>query len=310
MSGDTQTLSEFEAHQRAGRESSEDAPESFDFDFAQLVPINDSARLAFDELARLKAADPEWNPHARNYIHVEEEQEPFGDDEDDEQSDEPSSSSRSIHTGYFRLSLGLQPKRFARGWVIGCGRQALSDPDVDFLVTVDGRRDRVRSRHAQIVYHRETRVLMLKVPPKKSVILDGVKLQHGAAALTRRTSGLTIGNLSFQLQFHGQHRTEYLAQLDKIAELSTYFVGDRIETLDPTPSDQYFTLHGYQFQTPQAAGAYGVVSACVQNTTGDVYAVKRVKKSRDTTEEVEKELQIFRALQVHVSIPCPIQCEG
>ena len=307
MSGDTQTLSEFEAEQRAAREDSEDAPDNFDFDFAQLVPVNDSAKLAFDELARLRSADPEWNPHARNYIHVDEEQENFGDDD---QSDEPSSTSRSIYTGYFRLSLGLQPKRFARGWVIGSGRQALSDPDVDFLVTVDGRRDRVRSRHAQIVYHRETRVLMLKVPPKKNVILDGVKVQNGTAALTRRTSGLTIGNLSFQLQFHEHRRTEYLAQLDKIAELSTYFVGDRIETLDPTPSDQYFTLHGYQFQTPQAAGAYGVVSACVKDTTGDVYAVKRVKKSRDTMKEVEKELEIFEALQTHVSVPIPIRCEG
>jgi hypothetical protein len=307
MSGDTQTLSEFEAEQRGYRESSEDATESFDFDFAQLVPVNDSARLAFDELARLKIADPEWNPHARNYIHVEEEQESFGDDDE---SDQPDSTARSIYTGYFRLSLGLQPKRFARGWVIGSGRQALSDPDVDFLVTVDGRRDRVRSRHAQIVYHRETRILMLKVPANKTVIIDGVKIQHGTAALTRRTSGLTIGNLSFQLQFHEHRRADYLAQLDKIAELSTYFVGDRIETLDPTPSDQYFTLRGYQFQTPQAAGAYGVVSACVQNTTGDVYAVKRVKKSRETVQEVEKELEIFDALQTHVSISLPIRCEG
>lgn len=307
MSGDTQTLSDYEAEQRTLRGDSEDTPEPFDFDFAELVPVNDSAKLAFDELARLKAADPEWNPHARNYIHVEKEQESFGDGEE---SDEQNSTARSIYTGYFRLSLGLQPKRFARGWVIGSGRQALSDPDVDFLITVDGRRDRVRSRHAQIVYHRETRILMLKVPPSKSVIIDGVKIQQATAALTRRTSGVTLGNLSYQLQFHEHRRNEYLAQLDKIAELSTYFLGDRIETLDPTPSDQYFTLHGYQFQTPQAAGAYGVVSACVQNTTGDVYAVKRVKKSRDTVKEVEKELEIFDALQAHVSVPLVMWSRG
>lgn len=305
MSGDTQTLSEFEAEQRAS--SPGDSTESFDFDFAQLVPVNDSARLAFDELARLKAADPEWNPHARNYIHVEEEQEPFGDED---QSDEPSSTSRSIYTGYFRLSLALLPKRLARGWVIGSGRQALSDPDVDYLVTVDGRRDRVRSHHAQIVYHQETRVLLLKVPANKSVFVDGMKIQHGLRALTSVTSGLTIGNLSFQLQFHEHRRNDYLAQLENFAELSNHFVGDRIETLDPTPSDQHFTLRGYQFQTPQAAGAYGVVSACVKNTTGDVYAVKRVKKSRDTVKEVEQELEIFAALQTHVSKSDPIQCEG
>jgi hypothetical protein len=311
MSGDTVTLSEYEAEQRAARENSVDPPE-FDFDFAQLVPVNDSAKLAFDELAKLKLADPEWNPHARNYIHVEEEQEAFGEDDEEEQSDEPSARSytRNIHTGHFRLSLGLQPKRFARGWVIGCGRQALSDPDVDFLITVDGRRDRVRSRHAQIVYHRETRVLMLKVPPKKSVILDGVRIEQSTAALTRLTSGITIGNLAFQLQFQSKHRTEYLEQLDKIAELTTYFVGDRIETVDPTPSDQYFTLHGYQFQTPQAAGAYGVVSACVHNLTGDVYAVKRVKKSRDTVKEVEKELTILEILQEHVSAMLWTECKN
>ena len=306
MSGDTQTLSEFEAEQRAARDSSPTI-ESFDFDFAQLVPVNDSARLAFDELARLKAADPEWNPHARNYMHVEEEQESFGDDD---QSDEPNSTARSIYTGYFRLSLSLQPKRLARGWVIGSGRQALSDPDVDFLITVDGRRDRVRSHHAQIVYHRETRVLLLKVPANKSVFIDGMKIQHGVRALTSVTSGITIGNLSFQLQFHESCRINYLKQLDEFAEQSSHFVGDRIETLDPTPSDQHFTLRGYQFQTPQAAGAYGVVSACVKNTTGDVYAVKRVKKSRETVKEVEKELEIFEALQTHVSAYDPIHCEG
>lgn len=303
MSGDTQTLSEFEAEQRAG-DAGQDEPKSHDFDFAHLVPANESAKLAFDELARLKIADEGWNVHARNFIHVEEEQESLDADE----SDEPSSVPKTIHVGYFRLSLGLQPARLARGWVIGCGRQALSDPDVDFLVTVDGKRDRVRSRHAQIVFHRKTRVLMLKVPPKKHAFLDGVPLSDSAAALTKNTTSILVGNLAFQLQFLNQYKQEFLAQLDKMAELTSYFTGDRIETVDPTPSEQYFTLHGYQLQTPQAAGAYGVVSACIQIATGDVYAVKRVKKNSQS--RMDNELHILNAIKSHVSFAVFLSCRS
>ena len=305
MSGDTQTLSEFEAEQRASQSASNE-PLSFDFDFAQLVAVNESAKIAFDELARLKGADPDWNSHARTFIHVDQEKEALDADE----SDDVSTVTRTIHTGYFRLSLGLQPARLARGWVIGSGRQALSDPDVDFLVTVDGRRDRVRSRHAQIIFHRKTRVLMLKVPPKKHAFLDGVLVSDGAAALTKTTSSILIGNLAFQLRFHQDRKQDFLAQLDTMAKFTSYFSGDRIETVDPTPSDEYFTLQGYQFQTPQAAGAYGVVSACIRVSTGEVYAVKRVKKSKDHNKEVERELRILTTLHSHVSYSALICCRS
>lgn len=305
MSGDTQTLSEFEAEQRTTRQENNHDLDAFDFDFAQLFPVNESAKLAFDELAKLKDVDLDWNPHARNFLRVQDEIESLREDED---SDSSSTGVRNVHTGCFRLSLGLQPARLARGWVIGAGRQALSDPDVDLLITVNGKRDRVRGRHAQIVIHRETRLLMLKVPPKKTVFLDGVLLTDGSAALTKQTSGILIGNLAFQLVFNHERRSEYIAQLDKMAALSSYFTGDRIETVDPTPSDQYFTLRGYQFQTPQAAGAYGVVSACIKIQTGDAYAVKRVKKSRHTIKEVEKELNMLEILDTHVSLLTIARC--
>lgn len=296
LAGDTQTLSEFEAEQRAAEAASFDA-HAADFDFAALVPINDSAKFAFDQVARLKLADAGWNSHAREFIHVNQELETL----DGEDSDvEVGAVTNAIHTGHFRMSLSLPPARPPRGWVIGCGKQALSDPDVDFLVTVDRKRDRVASQHAQIVFHRETRVLMLKVPPSKRAFLDGVLVADGVAKVTKTTSTILIGNLAFQLRFHQDRKDDFLRGLDRLAELTNLFDGDRIETVDPTPSDQYFVLRGYELQTPQAAGAYGVVSACIKINTGDVYAVKRVKKVKD-----DRELNILSLLKSHVSLALP-----
>jgi hypothetical protein len=40
-------------------------------DFARLIPINRAAILAFHAIAQKSKLDPEWNPHARRFLHVE-----------------------------------------------------------------------------------------------------------------------------------------------------------------------------------------------------------------------------------------------
>ncbi|KAL2427652.1 hypothetical protein ABEF91_002867 [Exophiala dermatitidis] len=89
---------------------------------------------------------------------------------------------------------------------------------------------------------------------------------------------------------------------EEAMRLSGITPGARIANIDPISSSNFFDFRGYQIQTPQAFGAYGVVSGCVHLNSGEVYAVKRVKRTQDTFAQVGDEISVLQRLGKHPHI--------
>lgn len=271
-------------------------------DFARLVPVNHQAKLAFHEIATILETDSSWNPHCRKFIHVYDVKSKFHSEcslETD--TSDGDAEIQDIYTGYYRLNLSILPDKFARGWIIGAGRSGMDHLGVDFLLTVKGNRDRVRGRHASIQHHKVSRHLMIVPAAGKEVVLNGEEVPRHGKVLESMRMGLTIGNLTFKIEFLSMNAANYNERFDEIVRESGTWFTQRIESIDPTPSDNHLILQGYQMQTPQAFGAYGVVSPCVNTSSGDVYAVKRVQRTQSTFDQVGDEIAILKRLGKHVS---------
>ncbi|KAK7892189.1 hypothetical protein LTR67_007285 [Exophiala xenobiotica] len=292
---DTQRLSDLD------ETSTEHAPlprgqegNSIDVDFARLTPRNPAAKQAFHEVA-LKLSDEQWLPHVRKFIHIYKAS--GGQISAPEQghllSQHDRASSPSIsqlsedegdvpidqYTGYFRFSLGLLPADFRQGWIIGSGRADKANLGVDILLTSNGVRDFVRGRHALILHHRQTGVLILKAAVRKSLIsLDADTIDHDGRALSRPSHSVEIGNLSYTLDIVHQPsaKEQYMRALNDLMEANAKWNAYPSSSLDLTPSAQNIQVGDYSIQLPQVAGTYGLVSAAVHLPSGEVYAVKRI----------------------------------
>ena len=261
-------------------------------DFARLVPLNKSAKIAFKELATVKQEDSSWLPHIRRFIHIEDD----GDADD------------SGPRGYFRFSLSLLPERFALGWVVGTGVVGEINFGIDILLTLHGDRDDVRPQHMRFYHHRENRVLMLKPGPNKSIILNGEEIKAQSRVLPAR-SGIMIGNLAYRFEFTNSG-SQYGVHLEELMRESRYFsTADPPQSLNTTPSSNNFVLRQYQFQTPLAAGAFGVVSPCVHLHSGDVFAAKRLNRTKKTFAEVNHEIRMLKKVRGYVRIICKPSAE-
>lgn len=272
-------------------------------DFAHIIPANDRAKQAFHEIVQIQDTDPNWNSHCQRFIYVSEFKEKVNlrdsqASDGSEYDDEP----QEIYSGYFRLNLTILPEKFPQGWIIGAGRPKMDHLGVDLLVTIKGRSDNVRGRHASIRHHPETRLPMLVPAAGKRVLLNGEEVFEGTSIFGRRT-GLTLGNLAFVIEFLPQDEHAYIDRLDEVARQSGNWFKEKIESIDPTPSDNHLVLQGYLIQTPQAFGAFGVVCPCVQISSGDVYAVKRVQRTRSSFAQVGDEVEALKLLGRHVSSP-------
>lgn len=193
---------------------------------------------------------------------------------------------QEIYTGYFRLNLDILPDRFPQGWIIGSGRLGLDHGGVDFLITLDNVRDRVKGLHASIQHHKVSRQLTIVAPSGKDVCLNGEVISKAGRVLGGVLMALTIGNLTFKIEFLPTDAASYNARLDDIVLGCGTWFSERIESIDPTPTNKHRIFQAYQIQTPQAFGAYGVVSACVHTLSGDVYAVKRIQRTQSTFDQI------------------------
>lgn len=273
-------------------------------DFAQLIPVNDRARLAFHEIAVILNADRSWNPHCRKFIYVSDVKSkviPGGSPESD--ASEEDAEIQEIFTGYFRLNLTILPDNFPRGWVIGAGRSNMDHLGVDFLVTIKGNQDGVRGRHATIRLHNVSRLPMIAPAHGKKVLLNGEEVAKEGRVLESPRMGLTIGNLAFRIEFLPNNAVAYNKRLDEIVRESGWFT-EKIESIDTTPSENHLIFHGYQIQTPQAFGAYGVVCPCIKisdrERSGNVYAVKRIQRTRSSFGLIGDEVEALQQLKKHV----------
>ncbi|KIW22054.1 uncharacterized protein PV07_12546 [Cladophialophora immunda] len=272
-------------------------------DFARLVPVNHQAKIAFHEIATILKTDGCWNPHCRKFIHVSDVKSKVisGRSKESDTSD-GDTETQEIYTGYFRLNLSILPDKFPQGWIIGAGRSGMDHLGVDFLLTIKGNRDRVRGRHASIKHHKVSRHLMIAPAPGKGAVLNGEEVPTDGRVLESVRMGLTIGNLTFKIEFLPTNVATYNEQLDEIVRESGTWFTERIESIDPTPSDNHLILQGYQIQTPQAFGAYGVVSPCVNTSSGNVYAVKRIQRTQSSFDQIGDEIAILKLLEKHPHI--------
>ena len=260
-------------------------------DFAVLRPVGQLAPVRFDELARRMLADQDWQPHARQFIHIT------------RKPTNPSDvkvASQAVYTGYYRFNLSILPLDFTHGWVPGSGRADIPNHGgVDLLLTLHGENDGVKGRHAQVHFHSNSRMLMMKAVSRNIVVCNGQEIGREPQVLPHR-SGITFGSLTYCLEFSVMNKKAFSGQRDELMRRHRLWSRQAPPSLDPTPSENHFVSQGFQFQTPQAAGAYGVVSLCVQVTTGELYAAKRVQRTMRTLASVREEIKILRDVSKHV----------
>ena len=289
-------------------------------DFATLVPSNPAAKHAFHELA-LRLHDPRFLPHSRRFIHVDEYLDGLStspttsDSEQDDLVPNDSSQKSSVQsfstiaaegapdvqlTGYFRFSLSILPADFRRGWVIGSGRSYLPNLGIDVLLTLDGERDLVKGVHARLFHHRESQVLMLKATlGRQHTTMNADKIDRNGRVVSATSQSVEIGNLTFVLksELNGGKKVQYAQALHSLLAANPRYISAPIpSSFDPTPSANHYHLGHYSIQTPQAAGTFGTVSAAVDMKTGNVYAVKKLTRTKYNFTTVAQELSIMQRL--------------
>lgn len=305
-------------------------PVDFGLDaFARLIPSNPAAIRAFHEIA-LRLEDSSYLPHSRRYMHVnvptdtvriqDTNAETVEAGTLEEERREPASPASSLsddgdaepeiqRTGYFRFSMFLLPADFRNGWIIGAGRSDKPNLGVDLLITLDGERDFVRGRHARLVHHPTTSMLMLRtVSGALHVSLNAEKIDRNGRVVSWPSQSIDIGNLTYTLEYSQDPavKSRYSQALHDLMAANPGFNSYPATSLDPTPSSNHYHLGDYSIQTPQASGTYGTVSAAVDLKTGAVYAVKKLTRTKYNFGLVAHELNIMKYLGEHVSQPTPV----
>ncbi|KAL2419523.1 hypothetical protein ABEF95_001224 [Exophiala dermatitidis] len=273
-------------------------------DFARLIPANDGAKRAFHDVATLIQGTPTSYSHWRKFIYISSSKETIS--QASSLSSEPSGAETSpdeVFTGHFRLNLSIPPEDLLHGWALGSGRSGAGHLGVDLLLTIRRNQDKVRGRHARLKLHDQSRMLIIQPGPGKRVWLNGQQVSEQGRVLGTLSSGLTIGNLTYTLELIPGDAATFHQRYEETMRLAGITPSARIANIDPTSSEKFFTFHGYQMQTPQALGTFGVVSGCVHLNSGEVYAVKRVKRTQDTFNLVGDEISVLQRLGKHVSMP-------
>ncbi|KIW65071.1 hypothetical protein PV04_07356 [Phialophora macrospora] len=275
-------------------------------DFARLVPVNHNAILAFHSVAERARLEPDWNPHIRRFLFIEDTPRaisPEWDGTSDTNSDATGPLQQGqVLAGYYRLSLDLITNHPRLGWVLGSGRKDLPNGGVDFLLTLQKNRHHVHGRHARLV-HAQNGALMLVVGKGKTVVVNGIERMEGSQRVVGSVrTALAFGNLSYNLEFTGLNETSYR---DKLGELFTKLHPDGDVppmSLELTPLEHHHELHGFLIHSPFASGASGVVSAGFEKSTGKAVAIKRVKRTPATVARIQLEIQIYRKIGDHPNL--------
>jgi hypothetical protein len=274
-------------------------------DFARLVPVNHDAVLAFHSIAERARLEPDWNPHARKFLFIDDTPRaisPEWDGTSDASSEALSGYHGPVLTGYFRISLDLLTNHPQLGWVLGSGRKDLPNGGVDFLLTLQKNKHHVHGRHARLV-HAQNGALMLVVGKGKAVHVNGIeRLEGSQRVIGSIRTALTFGNLSYNLEFTGLNESSYR---ERLGELFTKLHPDSDippMSLELTPLEHHHELHGFLIHSPFASGASGVVSAGFEKSTGQAVAIKRVKRTPATVARIQLEIRIYRRIGDHPNL--------
>jgi len=274
-------------------------------DFARLVPANKVACKAFHDIAESMKRDASWRPHARQYIHVSSTKKEFSEVISASDTDEvPEAAKYNLWTGYYRLSFRVPPSNPRLGWVIGSGRKDLGESEVDFILTGNRRTHRVSGRHGRFLLHPTSNALLIAAGENKKVVLDGKdELLGKERVLYAEVTGLSIGELGYKLLLSSTVSDVFRQQVAQYREAMNIESTPAPLVLTPTPASTDYLYRDYIIKRSFAEGATCIVHAGMHKNTGAAVAIKKMKRSRKTAENIKHEVSILRSIGSHVWTP-------
>jgi hypothetical protein len=89
---------------------------------------------------------------------------------------------------------------------------------------------------------------MIAPAPGKAVVLNGEELSTDGRVLERVRMGLTVGDLTFKVEFLPTNAASYNGQLNEIVQESRTWSAERIKSINSTPSTIILYSRGIRYK--------------------------------------------------------------
>jgi hypothetical protein len=178
----------------------------------------------------------------------------------------------------------------------------MKNQSVDFLLTLEKRRHKIHSKHARLTHNFDSGAFMLLVDKGKEVVVNRNIVEERQQIINTVKITLSFKDLAFCLEFTSLNEKRYREQFGK---LRTKFNSGRKElplSLEVTPSENHFEYHKFIIQTPFASELHSVISAGIEKFIRKTVAVKRVRRTPESTTKIALEIEIYKKIGDHVSL--------
>ena len=239
-------------------------------DFARIIPVNPLAKKAFRAVAHKFATKSDWMASSRKFIQ-------FSD-----------YTQNGETVGYYRLDMADIPKSFL--WMMGSGSPRAPER-VHFILTVSPNKHGVAERHCYFGHHPHSDILLVRA--RSEVIIDGKDLLVAAGEDTRAvdpTMGIAVGDLMYRIEF-----TEYSRSAAYTKQVKALHPGrprDLPAFATPTPATK--TLDQWRVYDATYGGVTSTVCFGYKARTGDLVAVKCMKRNSLSVEDISNEIRMRR----------------
>lgn len=261
-------------------------------DFGCLIPSGQESKLAFHAIAVKIKEDPDWEPHCRQFVIINEEQTELEDEYHDSQ---PDSESEEIHapaliwTGRYRFNAAGH-----RFFVVGCGNEDMPHLGVDILLTLPHTRkynkERGRhARHAVWLHERDSGAFMIKIEEKKSVYIGGEKQVPGKHYIGKPITNFRFGDLDYSFQYTGLNEETYRSQL--FPESS-----GPPRSLSLTPTEGCRDIKGFIVHNAFEEESTCVLSTGTRKDSGQPVAVKIIRRHKYNLTRINREIEISKIM--------------
>ena len=285
-------------------------------DFARLIPISRSARIAFHNLYLAMEGSPERYLWHRKFVYIRHKLEELETElEEQSTSDELARSPEPqrpslLHSGFWRLNMDLHPANRQLGWVIGKGRwntrdsysSSVTGGGVDILLTANIKEPLLRGRHARLLHSLESHTFMV-IADKKLRVGEKHLNSTNVAAFGQRKTFIAFGDLEYELSFTNIDQSLYRSQLDQLAQLLNYQGHRPGLFVDPTPAEtDYMIMNKYFIRSSFTQGSTCWMCAAVDKDTGASVAVKKIiAVSSSTLRHARREIDAMKRLSLEHS---------
>lgn len=272
--------------------------------FATLTPANNAARDAFDQVARKKFGDNGWNSVARQNIKANKQPiqvSTYSSASENDDGTGPPGNSCPILTGYYTFDLAKPPRQPNKGWLIGGGKFSGGDERPEILLTEKKRYDRVASRHARLAHSFASGALIITALDSK-VAINGMEIVDGQRVIHGRTTSLEFGILKYILEVRTYEADEdYRDHLTSYKRKHGLDDDDYPTNLLATPADSDLVTQNYVLKNTVGYGATSVVYGAYDRRSGDVVAIKKIRRTERNAKEIQQDINIARFIGTHVS---------